>query len=77
MDAAKIKSEIRKLPYRDRLLLLHELWDQTYPDPAADEPNEELLAELDERVAEHETSPTRSRTWEEVRADIQARNKLT
>ena len=63
---------LRSLSVAERLQLVGDLWDSI----AQDAPDEalpmtcELAAELDRRVAEHESNPGSAIPWEDVRAEI-------
>lgn len=63
---------LRRLSVAERLQLVEDLWDSI----AQDSPDEalpvtpELAAELDRRLAEHESTPAAARPWGDVRAQI-------
>ena len=63
---------LRRLSVAERLHLVEDLWDSI----AQDSPDEalpvtpELAAELDRRLADHESNPAAARPWGDVRAQI-------
>jgi len=50
----------------DRLELVFQIWDQLVDDGWTPEPTQELIAELERRLAAHAANPTNVRTWDEV-----------
>ena len=66
--------ELLKLPPAERIDIAMELWDSIAPE---DMPplTAEQMAELDRRLADHESNPDRGSPWEEVRARLWARQK--
>ena len=70
MDANATLEAVREWPVEDRLDLVFRLWDQLVEDGWQPEPGEELVAELDRRIAAHEANPNDVRTWEQVLARI-------
>jgi putative addiction module component (TIGR02574 family) len=66
MDPVTTLQEVREWPVEDRLELVFRLWDQLVDDGWRPEPTDELIAELDRRLAAHEADPTNVRTWEQV-----------
>ena len=66
MDPNSTLQAARSWSVADRLELAFGLWDQLVADGWQPEPTDELLAELDRRLAAHEAEPTRVRTWEQV-----------
>lgn len=57
---------IRKWPLQERLDFLFGVWDQLVEDGWKPEPTDDLIAELDRRLAAHEANPANIRTWEQV-----------
>ena len=66
---------IERLGIEERLILVEELWDSIAADSAAVPLTEAQRAELDRRIAEHETNPDDVVPWEEVKASITERLK--
>jgi putative addiction module component (TIGR02574 family) len=66
MDPTLTMRAVREWPVEDRLELVFRLWDQLVEDGWRPEPTEDLIAELDRRLAAHEADPTNVRTWEQV-----------
>jgi putative addiction module component (TIGR02574 family) len=66
MDPTITVQAVREWPVEDRLELVFRLWDQLVEDGWRPEPDEDLNAELDRRLAAHEADPTNVRTWEQV-----------
>jgi putative addiction module component (TIGR02574 family) len=66
MNTKATLAAVREWPVADRLDLVFDLWDQILEDGWQPDPDEELLAELDRRVAMHEADPTNTCTWEQV-----------
>jgi putative addiction module component (TIGR02574 family) len=66
MDPTMTVQAVREWPVEDRLELVFRLWDQLVEDGWLPEPDEDLNAELDRRLAAHEADPTNVRTWEQV-----------
>jgi len=66
MDTTATLQTIRGWSTDDRLDLVFRLWDQLVEDGWQPEPTDELIAELDRRLAAHEANPSNVRTWEQV-----------
>ena len=66
MDPTTTIQAARQWSVDDRLELVFGLWDQLVEDGWRPEPTDELVAELDRRMAAHEADPTNVRTWEQV-----------
>ena len=73
MDTTATLQAVRQWSVVDRLDLVFRLWDQLVEDGWRPEPNEELLAELDRRLAAHEANPSNVRTWEQVLQRVRGR----
>lgn len=70
MDTQQIVEAFRRLPADERLRLAEELWDEV-----ARELGEKPLSEaqrrlLDERIRQHEETPTDVEAWEAARDDL-------
>jgi putative addiction module component (TIGR02574 family) len=63
---------LRELPIEERLKAVEDLWDSIADeDPDLAMPmTPSLIAELDRRLAEHESDPTAVVPWEQVRAEL-------
>jgi putative addiction module component (TIGR02574 family) len=70
MDPTPTLQAVRDWPVADRLELVFRLWDQLVEDGWQPEPTDELIAELDRRLAAHEADPTNVRSWEQVLARV-------
>lgn len=66
MDPTATLQAVRAWPVEDRLELVFRLWDQLIEDGCQTEPTDDLVAELDRRLAAHEANPTNVRTLEQV-----------
>jgi putative addiction module component (TIGR02574 family) len=73
MDPTMTVQAVREWPVEDRLELVFRLWDQLVEDGWRPEPDEDLNAELDRRLAAHEADPTDVRTWEQVLQRVRKR----
>ena len=73
---ASLKSlGIDRLPVEARLALVEDIWDSIAADSAALPLTDAQRAELDRRLAEHETNPDDVVPWEELRESITERLK--
>jgi putative addiction module component (TIGR02574 family) len=70
MEPTMTVRAIREWPVEDRLELVFRLWDQLVEDGWRPEPADDLIAELDRRLAAHEADPANVRTWEQVRQRV-------
>ncbi|HLF12515.1 MAG TPA: addiction module protein [Gammaproteobacteria bacterium] len=66
---------IDRLGIEDRLALVEEIWDSIAVDSAAVPLTDAQRAELDRRIAEHESNPNDVVSWEEAKASIAERLK--
>ena len=66
MNPTSTLEATRHWSVEDRLYLVFNVWDQLVEDGWQPEPTEDLLAELDRRLANHEANPANVRTWEQV-----------
>jgi putative addiction module component (TIGR02574 family) len=66
MDPTTTLEAVRHWSVEARLELVFRLWDQLIEDGWQPEPTDELIAEIDRRVAAYEANPDHVRTWEEV-----------
>jgi len=74
MDIAEFKNGFRRLSVSERLLLLHELWDELAADNSTLDLSSDEQAELEQRFAEHVSAPGTGRSWDDVRRDIRGRH---
>ena len=70
MDTREIVAAFRRLPVDERARLVEELWDEV-----ARELDQQPLSEahrrlLDERIRQHDETPTDVEPWETARDDI-------
>lgn len=65
---------IDKLPIEERLALVEEIWDGISLDTKGLELNDEMKAELDNRIEEADANPSAGIPWELVESE--ARNRL-
>ena len=73
---ASLKSlGIDRLSVEERLALVEDIWDSIAADSAALPLTDAQRAELDRRLAEHETNPDDVVPWEELRDSITERLK--
>ncbi len=70
MDPLSTLNAVSGWPIQDRLELVFRLWDQILDEGWRPQPNEELKAELQRRIAAYEADPSRGLTWEQVEAHI-------
>ncbi len=69
-------SALFKLSVAERIQLVEDLWDSIAADAANLPPiSDELYAELERRMAEHEKDPSTALDWEDVRKELWARYK--
>jgi putative addiction module component (TIGR02574 family) len=66
MDFTTALQTVRGWPADERLEFAFRVWDQLVEDGLQVEPTDELIAELDRRLAAHEANPEYVRTWEQV-----------
>ncbi len=66
---------IDRLSVEERLALVEKLWDSIAEDSAVLPLTDAQRAELDRRLAEHETHPENVISWEKVKASITERLK--
>lgn len=65
-------AEIRKLPLPERLQLVGEIWDSIIEDPALLPVSDELVRELETRLAAHRADPGSSQAWDLVDRGLDA-----
>jgi putative addiction module component (TIGR02574 family) len=66
---------IDRLAVEDRLDLVEQIWDSIAADSAAVPLTDPQRAELDRRIADHETNPDDVVSWEQVKAAVAERLK--
>jgi putative addiction module component (TIGR02574 family) len=66
MDPTTTLEAARQWSVEDRLFVVFNLWDQLVEDGWQPEPTDELIAELDRRLAAHQANPSKVRTWEQI-----------
>lgn len=64
---------IDKLSVDERVLLAHEIWKSVDVESESAELTPELMAELDQRIADYEANPTDLIDWEEIKRDNRRR----
>jgi putative addiction module component (TIGR02574 family) len=74
MNKDALLKELMQLSVEERLELVQDLWD-SIPDQDFPPLSEEQMAELDRRLAEHESNPESALPWEEVKAHLWSRYK--
>jgi putative addiction module component (TIGR02574 family) len=73
MDPAMTVQAVREWLVEGRLELVFRLWNQLVEDGWRPEPDKDLIAELDRRLAAHEGDPTNVRPWEQVLQRVRKR----
>ena len=73
MDPTTAWDVVQAWPVEERLAFACRLWDQVVDGGWQPEACDELVAELDERLATHEADPTNVRTWDQVLERIRSR----
>jgi putative addiction module component (TIGR02574 family) len=63
-------AEIRKLSVPERLQLVTEIWDSILDTPELLPVSDELIEELQRRLAAHHASPEESEPWESVERKV-------
>ena len=65
MDTSSVWQAVLPWPKEQKLELAFRLWDQSIEEGWVPEPSDELIEELDRRLAAHELEPTnvRNETW--------------
>jgi putative addiction module component (TIGR02574 family) len=63
-------AEIRKLPVTERLQLVGEIWESILEDPELLPVSQELIQELEARLAAHRREPGSAIPWEDVDREI-------
>ena len=64
-----------RLPLAERIELAHQLWDSATAE-ALPPLSEEMLQELDRRIADDDANPDDVVSWEEVQAKLKAKYGL-
>ena len=70
MDLSATLQAVRGWPVDEQFELVFQLWDQLVEDGWQPVPTDELAAELDRRLADHEAKPDDVRTWEQLIARV-------
>jgi putative addiction module component (TIGR02574 family) len=70
MDMTTTLNEIIAFKVEDRIRLLQEIWDSIAAEQAYPELTDAQKQELDRRIADTESNPDNTLTWEEIRALI-------
>lgn len=68
MDTAATLDATRDWPVEEQLDLVFRLWDRIVDAGWRPVPSQELLGELNRRLAAHDADPDRALTWEQVAA---------
>lgn len=71
MTATDIKTSFRELDLNECIRLLGDLWDEMSADPTLFDLADDERRECERRHDEHRASPENSRSWAELRADLQ------
>ena len=66
-------AEIFKLPVKERIRLVEEIWDSIALETGAVELTPEQKAELDRRIEDYKQNPESSISWETIKAEALAR----
>lgn len=74
MNANEIKKRFHDLSLDDRLLLLHELWEELADQPAALDLSIAEQDELERRYQEHLAEPSKAKTWAELKEELRSRH---
>lgn len=70
MDLTTVLQAVRQWPVADQLELAQRVWDQAAETGWWPDLTKEQKAELDRRLAAHETDPTNVLTWDDVEAHL-------
>lgn len=70
MDAEQIAEAFRGLPAEERARLIEKLWDEVTKDLEQRPLSEAQRRLLDERIRQHEETPTDVEPWEAARDDL-------
>lgn len=70
MDTQQIVEAFRKLPADERARLVEELWDEVARELEQRPLSEAQRRLLDERIRQHEETPTDVEAWEAARDDL-------
>jgi putative addiction module component (TIGR02574 family) len=63
-------ADIRKLPVTERLQLVGEIWDSILEDPDLLPVSEELIHDLEQRLAGYRRDPGSVITWEDLDREV-------
>jgi putative addiction module component (TIGR02574 family) len=70
VDPTTVLQEVQAWPVQDQLDFVFQLWDQLVEGGWQPELTDDLRAELDRRLAAHESDPDNVLTWEQVLARV-------
>ena len=70
MDAQQIVEAFRRLPVIERARLVDELWDEIATEFDQQPLSDGQRRQLDERIRQHQDTPTDVEAWETARDDI-------
>lgn len=65
--------DIKKLGLRDRILIVEDIWDSITASNADYPVPDEQKKELDLRLKETANNPDKSKSWEEVKKNLQSK----
>ena len=71
MDPTTILRAMQSWPVEKQLDLLFRAWDQLIDSGWRPELTDEMLSEIERRLAEHEADPSKVFTWEQVVEHVQ------
>lgn len=70
MDTQQIVEAFRRLPAEERVRLVEELWDEVARELEQRPLSEAQRRLLDDRIRQHEETPTDVEAWEAARDDL-------
>lgn len=68
MDTSAVWQAIKSWPREDQIALAFRLWDESIDDGWVPEPSDDVIEELDRRLAAYEADPNKFVTWDQIRA---------
>ena len=66
MNSTVAWEAVQSLSMEDQLALAFRLWDHLVENGWHPEPTDDLIAELDRRLAAHDANPGNVRTWDQI-----------